>query len=83
MTRVDDLCKLSSKGYATSMVVTNHNKKARRNPLVFFFVCLCDEACLFVTSNMLLNALCCACLFLYCIRPSPPLNVFATRLSAG
>ncbi|CAM9591480.1 unnamed protein product [Ectocarpus sp. 6 AP-2014] len=27
MTRVDKLCKLSQKGYATSMVVTNHNKK--------------------------------------------------------
>lgn len=33
MTRVADLCKLSQKGYATSMVVTNHNKKVR--PQVF------------------------------------------------
>lgn len=27
MSKVADLCKLSQKGYAASMVVTNHNKK--------------------------------------------------------
>ena len=31
MSRVAELCKMSDKGYAASMVVTNHNKK----------VCLC------------------------------------------
>lgn len=36
MTRVADLCKLSQKGYATSMVVTNHNKKVR----CLFFACI-------------------------------------------
>lgn len=29
MNKVDKLCKLSQKGYASSMVVTNRNKKAR------------------------------------------------------
>lgn len=30
MTKVENLCKLSQKGYAASMVVTNHNKKVGR-----------------------------------------------------
>lgn len=30
MARVDKLCKLSQKGYASSMVVTNHSKKVCR-----------------------------------------------------
>lgn len=30
MTKVDKLCQLSQKGYATSMVVTNKNKKVCR-----------------------------------------------------
>lgn len=40
MTRVDKLCKLSQKGYATSMVVTNHNKKVCTR-LLFWCSCFC------------------------------------------
>lgn len=39
MARVAELCKMSDKGYAASMVVTNHNKKVR---LLLYVLYVCD-----------------------------------------
>lgn len=49
MSKVDKLCKLSQKGYASSMVVTNRNKRVRHFPFLFgtcffFFVSRSDQA---------------------------------------